>query len=184
MRIYKCLNQQVFTLGEYSLVPVRNEDRYDIMTWRNEQIYHLRQNEPLTLEKQEHYFSTTIASLFDTDKPNQILFSFLKSDKCIGYGGLVHTNWIDKHAEVSFIMNTKLEESSFSKNWSIFLKCLEQIAFGELDFRKIFIYAFDIRPHLYDVLELNGYFKDARLKDHCFFQGDYKDVLIYSKLMD
>ena len=49
---------------------------------------------------------------------------------------------------------------------------------------KIFTYAFDLRPHLYDVLELNGYFKDARLKDHCFFQGDFKDVLIYSKLMN
>ena len=66
----------------------------------------------------------------------------------------------------------------------MFLNCLEQAAFGELGFHKIFIYAFDLRPHLYDVLELNGYFKDAKLKDHCFFQDDFKDVLIYSKLMN
>lgn len=184
MRVYKALKNQEFLKGEYRITPIRYVDRFKIMEWRNEQIYHLRQNELLTIDKQEAYFNNTIAPLFDEEKPNQILFSFLQSEECIGYGGLVHINWIDKNAEVSFIMNTELEEASFSANWSIFLNCLEQLAFGELGFRKIFIYAFDLRPHLYDVLELNGYFKDARLKDHCFFQGQFKDVLIYSKLMD
>ena len=184
MREYKALTQQTYKNGEFEIVPIRHEDRIEIMKWRNEQIYHLRQSEPLTIDKQDAYFDNTITSLFNQEKPNQILFSFLEGNECIGYGGLVHINWIDRNAEVSFIMNTRLEEVSFSKNWSMFLNCLEQAAFGELGFHKIFIYAFDLRPHLYDVLELNGYFKDARLKDHCFFQGDFKDVLIYSKLMN
>ena len=184
MREYKALTQQTYKNGEFEIVPIRHEDRIEIMNWRNEQIYHLRQSEPLTIDKQDAYFENTIAPLFNQEKPNQILFSFLEGNECIGYGGLVHINWIDRNAEVSFIMNTQLEEASFSKNWSMFLKCLEQLAFDELEFHKIFIYAFDLRPHLYEVLELNGYFKDARLKDHCFFQGDFKDVLIYSKLMN
>ena len=184
MREYKALTQQTYKNGEFEIVPIRHEDRIEIMKWRNEQIYHLRQSEPLTIDKQDAYFDNTITSLFNQEKPNQILFSFLEGNECIGYGGSVHINWIDRNAEVSFIMNTRLEEVSFSKNWSMFLNCLEQAAFGELGFHKIFIYAFDLRPHLYDVLELNGYFKDARLKDHCFFQGDFKDVLIYSKLMN
>ena len=184
MRVYKALKKQEFKIDDYCLTPIRHEDRLEIMQWRNDQIYHLRQSELLTEEKQDAYFNNTIVSLFNEEKPNQILFSFLEENECIGYGGLVHINWIDKNAEVSFIMNTRLEEASFSKNWSMFLKCLEQLAFGELEFHKIFIYAFDLRPHLYNVLELNGYFKDARLKDHCFFQGDFKDVLIYSKLMN
>ena len=184
MRKYKALTQQTYKIGEFEIIPVRFKDRLEIMKWRNEQIYHLRQSEPLTVEKQDNYFNTTIASLFNEEKPNQILFSFLQANECIGYGGLVHINWIDRNAEVSFIMNTRLEEESFPKNWSMFLNCLEQAAFGELGFHKIFIYAFDLRPHLYDVLEFNGYFKDARLKEHCFFQGEFKDVLIYSKLMN
>jgi RimJ/RimL family protein N-acetyltransferase len=184
MRVYKALKTQVFKIDDYSLTPIRHEDRLSIMKWRNEQVYHLRQSEHLTVEKQDNYFNTTVASLFNEERPNQILFSFLEGNECIGYGGLVHINWIDRNAEVSFIMNTRLEEASFSKNWSAFLKCIEQLAFGELEFHKIFIYAFDLRPHLYDVLELNRYFKDARLEDHCFFQGEFKDVLIYSKLMN
>ena len=184
MREYKALTQQTYKNGEFEIVPIRHEDRIEIMKWRNEQIYHLRQSEPLTIDKQDAYFDNTIAPLFNQEKPNQILFSFLQANDCIGYGGLVHINWIDRNAEVSFIMNTRLEEASFSENWSMFLKCLEQLAFDELEFHKIFIYAFDLRPHLYDVLELNGYFQDARLKDHCFFEGDFKDVLIYSKFMN
>ena len=42
-----------------------------------------------------------------------VLFNYLHNGKCIGYGGLVHINWIDKNAEVSFIMDTELEENYF-----------------------------------------------------------------------
>jgi len=184
MRVYKALKKQEFKIGDYCLTPIRHEDRFEIMQWRNEQIYHLRQSEPLTRDKQEHYFNTNIASLFTQDKPSQILFSLLKGEQCIGYGGLVHINWIDKHAELSFIMETELEKEAFNFHWSKFLAIIEKVAFEELSLHKIYTYAFDLRPHLYDVLELNGYFKDAILKDHCFSQGDFKDVLIYSKLMN
>ena len=69
------------------LVPIRDEDKYEIMTIRNEQIYHLRQAGPLTKEMQEKYFATTVAALFEEEKPAQILFSLLKNDEFIGCGG-------------------------------------------------------------------------------------------------
>ena len=122
---YKCLSQNKFSNGEYKIVPLRFEDRIDIMKWRNDQMYHLRQDKPLTEKSQEDYFNGTVAVLFDQKKPNQILFSFLKKNKCIGYGGLVHINWIDKNAEISFIMNTDLEKMNFSSYWKIFLKLIE-----------------------------------------------------------
>ena len=181
MSFYKVLNKQVYSFGEYSIVPIRIEDRYDIMQWRNEQIYHLRQDKPLTKENQDKYFDKVINKLFEEDKPNQILFSYLKNYECIGYGGLVHINWVDKNAEVSFVMKTSLESSYFEINWIEYLKLIEQIAFKELNLHKLFVYAFDLRPHLYKALERSDYFFDARLKDHCFIQGVYKDVVIYSK---
>ena len=91
MNSYKALNNQVFTSGEYSIVPIRYEDRYDIMEWRNEQIYHLRQDSQLNKENQDRYFDQVISGLFEQEKPNQILFSYLKNEKCIGYGlSLIH----------------------------------------------------------------------------------------------
>ena len=60
MNIYKCLNTQEFVSGEYKIVPIRLKDRFTIMVWRNEQLYHLRQKHPLTVEDQENYFSSDL----------------------------------------------------------------------------------------------------------------------------
>ena len=98
MNYYKVLNKQVFYKDIYSIVPIRMEDRFDIIKWRNEQIYHLRQHKELTVENQENYFNEVISKLFEKEQPNQILFSFLENKICVGYGGLVNINWIDKNA--------------------------------------------------------------------------------------
>lgn len=178
---YKVLNKQVFSNGNYSIVPIRSEDRFAIMKWRNEQIYHLRQNKPLTEEDQDLYFETVVKKLFDQDQPNQLLFSYLEGDACIGYGGLVHINWIDRNAEISFIMETALEKEHFQLHWMTYLELIEQLAFEQLGLHKIFTYAFDIRPNLYLALDEARFVEEARLKEHCFFNNNYIDVLIHSK---
>lgn len=152
------------------------------MQWRNEQLYHLRQNKPLKKDEQDNYFEKVVNQLFLEESPKQILFSYLCDNICLGYGGLVHINWIDKNAEISFLMDTKLEESSFSLHWSNFLKMLEIVAFEELKFHKLFVYAFDLRPHLYTVLESNNFYLEAILKEHCFYNGNFINVIIHSKL--
>lgn len=182
MREYTALRKQTFAKGEFALVPLRAEDRFDIMKWRNEQLYHLRQARPLTLANQDNYFENVVAKLFAQEQPNQILFSFLQNGVCIGYGGLVHINWVDKNAEVSFIMNTELEAKSFAENWRVYLGLIEEVAFNDLQLHKIYTYAFDLRPHLYPVLESCGFLREAELADHCLSEGEYKKVIIHAKL--
>jgi RimJ/RimL family protein N-acetyltransferase len=179
---YNCLTQNIFTNGEYKIVPLRYEDRLEIMKWRNQQIYHLRQGQPLLVKDQNYYFDTVVAELFSQVEPNQILFSFLENDICIGYGGLVHINWVDKNAEVSFIMETSLEKEYFDEIWSKFLNLVEQVAFKELKLHKIYVYAFDLRQHLYTTLENNKFIKEAVLNEHCFYENEFIDVVIHSKL--
>ncbi|WP_333875372.1 GNAT family N-acetyltransferase [Flavobacterium sp.] len=182
MKTYKVLQQSHWENARFALVPIRSEDRLAIMQWRNEQIYHLRQAKPLTVEDQEQYFKNVVAQLFDQEQPNQILFSFLENGNCIGYGGLVHINWIDKNAEISFIMNTALEKERFHELWSAYLDLLEKVAFEDLKLHKIYTYAFDLRPHLYTMLQRNNYTEEARLKEHCFFDGTFLDVVFHVKL--
>lgn len=180
---YKVLGEPVnISSEEYELTEIRYEHRHLIKKWRNEQMYHLRQSQPLTDESQDLYFQNTVAGLFEQDKPSQILFSLLRKGDLIGYGGLVHINWIDKNAEISFIMDTQLEQSSFDIHWLNFLSLIEKLAFRELNLKKIFTYAFDLRPHLYPVLHKAGFQEEARLFKHCFVNGEYKDVLIHSKV--
>ena len=153
----------------------------DILKWRNEQIYHLRQDRLLTEIDQENYFKNIVNKSFNKDQPSQLLFSYLNGETCIGYGGLVHVNWIDRNAEVSFIMNTELENEYFSMHWKIFLGLIEQVAFKDLKLFKIFTYAFDLRPKLYKVLEKESWLKEAVLKRHFYLNGKFKDIIIHSK---
>jgi len=182
MNYYKVLNKQNFYNGIHSIIPIRYEDRLDIMKWRNEQVYHLRQNKPLTLEDQDNYFNNVVSKLFEQEQPNQILFSFLENDICIGYGGLVHINWTDKNAEISFVMDTALEANRFYEIWKAYLHLLEKVAFKDLNLHKIYTYAFDLRPHLYDVFLSAGFKEEARLKEQCLFEHKFLDVVIHSKI--
>ena len=182
MSLYKALSKQIFEVGIYKIVPIRHEDRYVIMQWRNEQIYHLRQSKILDKESQDNYFNNVIANLYEKEYPDQILFSYLENEKCIGYGGLVHINWVDKNAELSFLINTEEDCIRFSHHWSNFLKLIEPISFQELNLHKIYTYAFNLRPQLYEVLELNGFCKEAILNQHCFFNDKFIDVHIHSKI--
>jgi RimJ/RimL family protein N-acetyltransferase len=152
------------------------------MKWRNEQIYHLRQARHLTKEDQDAYFENVVASLFDHEHPNQILFSFLENDVCIGYGGLVHINWIDQNAEISFIMDTLLEQKRFQEIWTSYLSLIEKVAFQDIKLHKVYTYSFDLRPQLYKVLLSSNFIEEARLKEHCLFNSKFIDVIIYSKI--
>ena len=182
MSQYLILHNQIFKAGNHSIVPIRMSDRHLIMKWRNEQIYHLRQTKLLTEADQDSYFNTVVANLFNQDQPDQILFSYLEGETCIGYGGLVHINWNDQNAEVSFIMNTELEKDYFELHWINWLGLIEQVAFNELGLHKIFTYAFDLRPRLYSALEHASFTRESTLKQHAVFNGQFIDVVIHSKI--
>jgi RimJ/RimL family protein N-acetyltransferase len=112
--------------------------------------------------------------------PKQILYSFLYKGELVGYGGLVHINYVDRNAEISFVIKTDIEEMYFEKFWIEYLSLIKQPAFKELKLRKIYTYAFDVRDRLYPVLENAGFSLDARLREHCYVHDEYRDVLVHS----
>lgn len=182
MSNYKCLRAPMYENENFRLVPIRDEDKYEILEIRNQQIEHLRQSKLLTKLEQDDYFKNVIFRLFDQENPNQILFSFLQNNQFVGYGGLVHINWVDQNAEISFVMKTALQEKEFEYFWINYLSLLEKMAFQDLNFHKIFTYAFDIRPNLYIALEKAGFTKEATLTEHCLVDNQFKNVVIHSKI--
>ena len=124
---YKQLKYSPVSVNGYSLVPIRMEDRELIRKWRNEQMYHLRQQEALTESQQETYFKEVVAKLFESEQPTQYLFSYVRGEDCMGYGGLVHINYEKSSAELSFIMNTALEAAAFRFHWTNYLQLIENI---------------------------------------------------------
>ena len=141
---YICLKRNSFKKDDFELIPIRYEDRELIRQWRNEQIYHLRQHKELSPENQDYYFQNVVQNIFTETNPTQLLFSFFHQGQLVGYGGLVHINWIDRNAEISFIMNTSLEQQHF-ENYSVnYSSLIEKVGFSELDFHNIYTCEFQV----------------------------------------
>ncbi len=179
---YKVLNNQIFSTDKYSIVPIRYEDRMSILKWRNEQVYHLRQDKPLTELDQENYFNSVVNKLFDQEQPSQLLFSYLQGEECIGYGGLVNISWINKNAEMSFVLNNEHinDKTLYKKEFKIFIKLILKVGFIDLKLNKIFTETYDIRPFHISILESNGFILEGRMKEHILIDGEYFDSLIHA----
>ncbi|MDA8566773.1 GNAT family N-acetyltransferase [Schleiferiaceae bacterium] len=182
-RAYKVLSQQVFEEGDYQLVPIRHEDQYDIMKWRNEQINLLRQKEVLTIKEQNQYFNTVVNNLFTVNRPNQLLFSFLKNNVLIGYGGLVHIDWDSLNGEISFLLDPKLmQPKTYSKLSDIYLPLIKEVA-NQANLKKVYTYGYDLDGARFLPLYRNGFELEAYLHEHVKVDGATIGVRIYSYLL-
>lgn len=168
----------------YSLVPIREEDMLSIMEWRNAQIDILRQKEKLTPQMQKKYFQEILKPSFQHPQPRQILFSFLKGDQLIGYGGLTHIDWNAARGEISFLLETERTKNleTYNKDFSIFLGLLKKVAFKDFQLNRIFAETFDIRPYHVEILVQNGFVYEGRLREHVRLGERYVDSLIHSCL--
>lgn len=185
IQTYKILPELPLSIDDFSLVPIRLEDRHEIRRWRNDQISILRQSKPLSEKDQDIYFSEVVQKLFDQQYPAQILFSFLYKGELIGYGGLVHIDWVNLNAEISFLSATERANDSelFVSDWIDYLKMISIVADRYLNFIKIYTYAYDVRPNLYIALERSGFTEEARLRKHALVANKMTDVLIHSKFL-
>ena len=173
---YKLLNKKDFSSGNFSILPIRYEDRYAIMDWRNEQMYHLRQNKKLTKKEQDAYFNDVLKKNLNEKKPAQILFSYLEREQCIGYGGFVNINWVDKRAEMSFLIDTSLKGNfqRYEKYFSNFIKLLKIVGFEEIGFNRIFTETYSFRKEHIKILEQNAFIYEGTMKEHIFMNQDNK----------
>jgi hypothetical protein len=179
---YAVLKNQELSVGNYRILPIRDQDKFFIMNWRNEQIDILRQSKILTENDQTSYYKNVIYPDFSVTQPKQILFSYLFNDELIGYGGIVHLNWIDKRGEISFLLETSRNKSivQFKSDYTAFLIMMKAIAFNELKLNKITTEAFDIRPYLIETLERNDFKLEGRLKNHNLINGIFVDSVLHA----
>ena len=73
-----------------------------------------------------------------------------------------------------------LEEHHY---WSKFLFMIEEVSFKVLGLSKIYIYSYNLRPKLYEVLFKNKFIEEARLVKHYNYKGKPIDILIHSKFL-
>jgi len=179
--VYKSLNKNKFILQESQFVPIRKIDRYRIMDWRNTQLQHLRQDKKLTIEDQDIYFETVISESLNDDNPKLLLFSYDYLDSFCGYGGLVHIDYENSKAELSFLVDSTMSIEEQSKHWAVFFQFVDQLIEVYPRVRTVYGYCYDIRPWIYPLYEKAGFLLTDVRKDDVEIGGKIFDSLIYTK---
>lgn len=180
---YIHLKQQCYIQGTYKVTSIREEDMLVIKQWRNEQMDVLRQNQVLTDKDQLRYFSNVVLPSYSDPATRIILFSFFLNEELIGYGGLTNLDWINKRAEISYLVKTDRSKEAnagqYTADFSAFLKLMKRIAFNDLELNRLYTETFDIRPLHIQVLQDNGFLYEGRMKEHVFINGRFVDSLLH-----
>ncbi len=181
---YKPLAVNIINRGDYQIQPIRMTDMEDIRVWRNAQMDVLRQKKELSSEDQQKYFKNVVLPLFDRDKPEQLLFSFLKNSELIGYGGLVHLSWIDKRAEMSFLVKPERysDQDTYGEDWYNFIQIMKELCFSEMKFNRLFTETYDFRTFHISIIEKAGLKEEGRMRQHIFENGSFHDSILHSIL--
>ena len=186
---YICLADYEYCQGNFRFHPIQKNEIEMIRNWRNSQTEILRQNNIISRDEQEMYFRDFVFVEYKKEKPNLILFSIHESGNFIAYGGLVHIDWLENNAELSFLMsNEKVLNSEIYKDTiKNFITFMKYIAFEELNLSKIFTETYPERRFHINCLEKNGFipnvskptfFKDIVTKNDSVFHsiGKYSSL--------
>lgn len=170
--------------GVLTLRAVQPADIDAIRQWRNAQMDVLRQSTTITPEAQQRYFAEHVWPGKTSPQPTQILLAIERHGQLIGYGGLVHIAWAYRRAEISFLLETRLERDTpfLADCFARFLRLLQTLAFEDLQLQRLTTETYAHRPVHIQALEAAGHHLEGRLKDHVLVDGQACDALVHGLL--
>lgn len=178
---YKVLKNKKYIHNKVFIQAVELHHLEKIRKWRNNQINILRQSKKITKTEQFKYYNKNIIKNKKSINPDNIIFTIYYDNKFIGYGGLVHISWMNKRAELSFLLNEKIKVHSknFKIIFSDFFTLVKTISTLELNLTKITTETFSHRKKMLNYLEQNGFIKEGLLKKH-YKKLNYVDSILHS----
>jgi len=183
---YKCLPQRIYQHGDYKIEPVQPEHIEKIRIWRNEQMGILRQQKSISKEEQIQYYEKHIWSELKSNQPKNISLSYKHQNTLIGYGGLVNLSWVDKRAEMSFLLDSSIAKNDNHRNiyMSNFITLVKNICFNQLFFNRLYTETFEFRKFHIKVLCNNGFEEEGRMRQHIYLDNQYYDSILHSIIKD
>jgi len=101
----------------------------------------------------------------------------------IGYGGLVNISWLNKRAEVSFLLNTSIvkNKKKYEIHFKNFFSFISKTSFLKLKLEKIYTETFIFRKKHIKLLEINGFKKEGFLKNHYYKNKKKINSILHAK---
>lgn len=181
---YACLPQQEIRHVDRTLRTLQPELAETIRHWRNAQIDILRQPIPLSADDQQQYFQQVVIPQYAQKKPEQVLFSYWNNEQLIGYGGLVHINWMDRRGEVSILLRPERSECTQTHVADVraYLPLISAVGFRLLGLERLTSEAWDLRPHHIAAIEAFGFVREGVLRQHLVHHGRRIDAILHGLL--
>ena len=151
-------------------------DAEKIRKWRNNQLKVLRQNKIIKKQDQIRYFKKNILV-----KNSKLLLFAIESDQLlIGYGGLVNISNHFKTAEVSFLVDDKINHNSkfYHEIFINFLIFIKEYSFINKKLRRLYTETFSFRKKHIRIIENFGFKHEGTMKMHVI-----KNKKIYNSLI-
>ncbi len=185
-RTYRVMPRAILNDGDLSIRTVEPNAIEQIRLWRNAQLSVLRQVQCISAEEQQRYFASVIWPDLSNPTPTNILLSFFEGERMIGYGGLVHIQWLHHRAEVSFLFDPVIEAETerASSLLAGFLGLLRQLAFEDLGLNRLTTETYDTRAHIIPTLESVGFEKEGLLRAHVIKDGRVLNATLHGCLKD
>lgn len=183
---YLVMPRPILRDGELTLRAIDPEDIELIRQWRNSQLDVLRQTAPISSVEQVRYFTEFIWPEKLIIHPKQLLLAIEHKNQLIGYGGLVQIAWLDKRAEVSFLLSPSLESIQVDRTFifSSFLRLLQELAFKDLGLTRLWTETYAQRTEHILTLESSGFRLEGCLRSHVIISGEPTDSLLHGMLAD
>jgi RimJ/RimL family protein N-acetyltransferase len=183
---YICLEDKIRTCKSYKLDSILESQLEQIRRWRNAQLNVLRQSTPITERQQISYFSEVVEKTCRQKQPEVLLLGLYCLDLFIGYGGLVNISWLNRTAEISFLVDTSrtVNSSSYEGDFFGFLSLIAPLAFEELHLARLFTETYQNRGHHISILEKYGFIREGVLRRSVVINGRRLDSMIHGLLRD
>ena len=165
------------TEDNLSLRPIHKEDKNTFLKWHNDA--ELRKRIGGLVPFSEAEFKEACQMKERTNPPN-IWFAICVSGRVVGISGLHQIKYLQRNAEVSIFIGEKSFRHRGIATKTI--KMLEKYAFGSLQMHRIYAYVFvDNEPSVHLFYKC-GWEKEGLLKDASYWNGKYRDVLLFSMI--
>lgn len=179
------MNGSICKFNKKYLYPMSREYLLKLKDWRNMQMDVLRQWKPLTEYNQENWFQ-----LISQDN-TQVVFAIMEIDekdnmKFIGYCGITNIDFVNRHGEVSFLVDPARRENKelYREDFLATLFMLCKYGFENLNLHKMYTETYIFREYHIKILEEFGLHPGGILKEHKFINGEYVDSIIHHILQN
>lgn len=171
-------------MTKYSIRNIVKEDIFLIKTMRNEQMDVLRQTTQLTDKNQIEWFNEIILPSYK-NKTKTLNFAIEYDKEFIGYGGLVNIDYLNKRAEISFLVKTERKNNKelYKKDFNYFLNYIKEYSTNTLNLNKLWTETYEFRDFTIKILEQNNFKREGILREQIIHNEKYINSVLHGFIL-